>query len=104
MIIVIPFLKVAGMALFPFILVKNKHLKNDKVLINHEKIHLRQQLETAVLPFYVLYLGSYLVNLIKHKNHHQAYIHIFFEKEAYHQEKDLNYLKKRKFWNFLKYI
>jgi hypothetical protein len=28
----------------------------DKVFVNHEKIHLRQQLELLVLPFYVWYI------------------------------------------------
>jgi len=86
-----------AMALWPFILVKSKDLMADPV-INHEKIHLRQQLECLILPFYLLYFGEYLIARIKRKDHDQAYRHISFEKEAYKNDTDLNYLKKRKMW------
>jgi hypothetical protein len=100
-IIYLPFLNVAGMALFPFILIKEKRYRHDKVLINHESIHLVQQLELLILPFYVIYLLNYVFNLIKYREHEKAYLNIFFEKEAYQNEYDLNYLKKRKMWSFL---
>ncbi len=95
-------LPASGMALFPFILVKNKFQKTDVVLINHEKIHLRQQLELLIIPFYLLYLLNYLINLVRYRNHHQAYVHILFEKEAYHYECDLKYLHQRKFLGWIK--
>lgn len=104
MIIVVPFMRVAGMALFPFILVKNAASKHDTVLINHEKIHLRQQSELLVLPFYILYLINYLINLLRYKNHDKAYLNIVFEREAYRNEHDINYLKSRKFCTFLRYF
>ena len=43
-----------GLTFFPFFLM-NKEDVLDKVFVNHEKIHLRQQLELLVLPFYVWY-------------------------------------------------
>ncbi len=103
-IIYVPFLRVAGMALFPFILVGKKHYRHDQVLINHEQIHLAQQLEMLILPFYFFYLLNYFVNLIRYREHHSAYINIFFEREAYAHERDLDYLKGRKFWSFSRYI
>lgn len=103
-IIHVPFLNVAGMALFPFILVGERHYKYDKVLINHEKIHLIQQLETLIIPFYILYLMNYFLNLLKYKEHHTAYMNMYFEREAYKHEQDLNYLHKRKVWSFIKYL
>jgi len=42
-----------GMALFPFILIKKKDLPVGDVLINHERIHLQQQLELLLIPFYI---------------------------------------------------
>jgi hypothetical protein len=42
--------KTAAMALFPFILL-NRRKKITDVLINHERIHLMQQLEMLVIPF-----------------------------------------------------
>ena len=102
-IIIMPALKVNAMALFPFILVKEASFKHDEVLIRHERIHLRQELELLVIPFYVLYLFNYLVNLIWFKNHDRAYRNIIFEREAYTNESIKGYLKKRKLWAWVKY-
>lgn len=92
-----------GMAVFPFIFVKDKVMKEDKVLINHEKIHLRQQIELLWIFFFLIYFGEYLINLLKYKNADKAYREISFEKEAYTHEKNLCYLKERRFWKFLSY-
>ena len=97
---ILPNLPANGMALFPFILLKNEAKKNDVFLINHEKIHLAQQLELLVLPFYFLYVLSYLINLIRYKNHDRAYFNIIFEREAYKNDKDLAYLARRKIFNW----
>lgn len=103
-VIYLPFLPVAGMALFPFILINRREYRQDKVLINHERIHLRQQLETLILPFYILYLFNYVVNYWRYGNHQQAYFNMYFEREAYEREADLTYLKKRRIWAFLAYL
>lgn len=97
-VIVAPFLKVDGMALFPFILVKKPAFKQDKVLIRHETIHLKQAAELLVIPFYVLYLLNYLLNRLKYKTHHEAYMNIVFEQEAYRHEHNSNYLQARRLW------
>ncbi len=102
--ITVSFLRHRGMAIYPFILLQKKQSREDKVLINHEKIHLRQQLELLVLPFYMLYFINYLYNLISMLNHQAAYRNIIFEKEAYDHEKDLDYLAKRKPYSFLNYL
>lgn len=106
MIIVTKFLSkdVVGMALFPFILVKESCLKSNTRIINHEKIHLRQQLEMLILPFYIWYGIEFLFRWFKTKNKDVAYRSISFEREAYTNECNLNYLRKRKFWNFIKYL
>ncbi len=90
------------MAIFPFVLVKNA--KKSKVLINHERIHIVQQLELLLLPFFVIYLFEYGLGYLKYKNHDRAYRSISFEKEAYKHDNDLNYLKNRPFWAFIKYL
>lgn len=97
----IPFLWVDGMALFPFILIKDR--KPTLQLITHERIHLRQQIELLIIPFYLWYVSEYLFNLIKYRNHYKSYRNISFEKEAFSNEWNSKYLKKRKFWGFLKY-
>ncbi len=93
-----------GITIFPFIFLVRTALKYDVVLINHEKIHLRQQLELLILPFYVWYVVEFIIRYLRCRNWSVAYQSISFEKEAYHNEKDLDYLKSRSFWNFLKYI
>ncbi|MBV1924598.1 MAG: hypothetical protein KUG68_11290 [Flavobacteriaceae bacterium] len=91
-----------GITLWPFIILKKKELKQDVVLINHEKIHLRQQLELMIVPFFIWYGTEYLIRLIQYRDRREAYLNISFEREAYANEKDLNYLKKRSFWSFIK--
>lgn len=93
-----------AMALYPFILTKVPLSEMPKVLINHEKIHLRQQIEMALILFYFWYLIEYLIKLIIFKNHYLAYRNISFEREAYNNETNLEYLSQRKFWSFLKYV
>lgn len=89
------------MALFPFVLVKTKALLNDQVLIRHEEIHLRQQLELLVIPFYLLYLFCYLYNLVIYRDHERAYLQIIFEREAYRHETESGYLSRRKLWAWI---
>ncbi|RLJ73612.1 hypothetical protein [Pedobacter alluvionis] len=101
-ILIVKKLPAAGMAIFPFILLKSAKLKNDPEMINHEKIHLRQQLELLLFPFYILYLLNYLINLFRYKNHDLAYRNIVFEKEAYDYETDLYYLKNGNWYGWIK--
>lgn len=91
------------MAIFPFIILQNKQQKTNKALINHEQIHLRQQLELLIFPFYLLYLLNYLINLARFKNHYLAYFNIRFEREAYANEKNLDYLSHRKPFSWFRY-
>ena len=93
-----------GITIFPFIFLKHTLNKYDKVLINHEKIHLRQQLELLIIPFYVFYMIEFTIKLVHYKNWKVAYRNISFECEAYTNENDLNYLKDRPFWKFIKYF
>lgn len=97
-------LKVNGITLFPFIFIRKPEDKDNKILINHEKIHIRQQIELLVIFFYIWYVIEYYYWLIKLKNKHLAYMRISFEREAYANECHLNYLKKRKLWCFFNYL
>ena len=93
-----------GMAIFPFILLKNKEASSNVQLLNHESIHLKQQLEMLVLPFYIWYGLEYLVRRVQFNGHYEAYRHISFEREAYSNDQHLNYSKERSFWAFLNYL
>ena len=94
----------SGLTLYPFVFLKQKELKTDDVLINHEKIHLRQQLEMLILPFYVFYVFEFLFRYIQYRNWYLAYVNISFERESYMNETNLNYVNERKPWTFLKYL
>ncbi len=85
---------IRALAFWPFIIVPTTTIIDDE-LINHERIHLRQQIEMLIIPFYIWYL----IALYK-----KGYMEISFEKEAYANENDLTYLKKRSIFAFRKYI
>lgn len=93
-----------GITLFPFIILNNVQLKKDAVIINHEKIHIRQQLELLIFPFFIWYSIEFILKYFKYKNWNKAYSSISFEKEAYQNEKDIKFLTRRPFWNFINYL
>ncbi len=94
----------AGLTIFPFVFLKFNRFKTDYVLINHEKIHLKQQLDMLIILFYLIYAFEFLIRLIQFRKWEAAYRNISFEKEAYCNEKNLDYIKHQPFWGFLKYL
>ena len=93
-----------GLAIYPFIFLRDKALKENLKVINHERIHLRQQIEMLWVMFFLWYGIEFLIRWIQFKNPLVAYFNISFEKEAYTNEVDMDYLKNRKFWSFTKYL
>jgi len=93
-----------GFAFFPFVFLKKKELTGDAVLVYHEKIHLRQQIEMLIIFFYLVYCTEFLIRIWQYKTWKQAYRNISFEREAYANEHNMHYLNQRPFWQFLKYI
>ena len=83
---------IIGITLFPFIIIKKDA---NSMLINHEKIHFRQQIEMLVVFFYLWYIIEFIF---------KGYKGISFEREAYINQNNLSYLKNRRFWSFIKYI
>ena len=82
----IPFGRFKAMAVWPIIFVR-KDKKITEYTLNHERIHFRQQLELLLIGFYIIYFIEYIF---------KGYRTISFEKEAYRNAKNLNYLKTRK--------
>lgn len=68
----------------------------DKYVINHEKIHTAQQRELLWIPFYVIYMIEWLIRLCRFGSCNSAYMNISFEREAYSNGKNLDYLSSRK--------
>lgn len=93
-----------GLSLWPFIILREAELKEDAILINHERIHLKQQLELLILPFYFLYLLEWTLRYLYYMDSYKAYQNISFEREAYNNEDNLNYLEERRPFSFIKYI
>jgi hypothetical protein len=93
-----------GLSLWPFIILKNPELSKDRVLINHERIHLRQQEELFILPFYLWYLLEWFLKTVWYLNSYKAYRNLSFEREAYSQESDPTYLDRRKRFAFTHYL
>jgi len=93
-----------GLSIWPFIFLKNDSLKEDIFLINHEKIHLVQQKELLIIPFYIIYITEWVLRSICYFDTYKAYQNLSFEREAYLNEKDLDYIKNRSAFSFIKYL
>lgn len=93
-----------GITLWPFVVLRKREMKEDAVMLNHEKIHLRQQIEMLVLPFYLWYVIEFLIRWFQYKNRHTAYRNISFEREAYSFQNNFKYIKRRQFWAFVRFI
>jgi len=96
--------RATAIALFPFIIVQSEIAKTNPTLLNHEYIHLRQQAELGILPFYIWYLTEFLIKWIYYRNFNTAYLNICFEKEAYSHEDDEKYLSTRRLLNFIRFL
>jgi hypothetical protein len=101
------FFKVGGFTFFPWIVLREhyrddpRYAERNKITTNHESIHIEQQKEMLVLPFYIWYLIEWFFRLFLPGN---AYRNISFEREAYANQLNINYINSRKFWAFLKYL
>ena len=87
------FINVYAITLYPYVFIRDEG--NDRV-INHERIHLKQQRELWILGFYMLYVAFWLFNLIIYRSFQKAYNEIPFEREAYANDGDWVYLFNRK--------
>lgn len=54
--------------------------------------------------FYLFYFVEWIVRLIQFRNPMQAYYNISFEREAYRNDRNLDYLAHRKWYSSFKYI
>lgn len=72
--------------------------------LNHEEIHSRQIFEMLIVFFYLWYIIEWLIRLVMYLDTNKAYKSISFEREAYAKQDDLNYLKKRKLFTWIKFL
>ena len=52
--------------------------------------------------FYICYLIDFGIKYLKYKDKYRAYRNIIFERETYENDNNLNYLKTRKLYAFLR--
>lgn len=105
------FFKIGGISLFPIVILREYYLidiplwrKRKAKTTNHETIHFQQQLEMLIIPFYILYVLEYLLKFLIYFNVKKAYYNISFEQEAFANDTNLEYLKTRKRFNWIKLI
>lgn len=100
------FMKVGGITLWPFVVLRERYnvpnANYAKRIINHESIHIKQQQELLIIPFYLIYIIEWFVKLFFYGKN--AYYNISFEREAYSNEYDFEYLKTRKKYTWIKRV
>lgn len=99
---IIPFKGFLAINLFGVIFARKKYKPVDIFTITHESIHTAQMKELLYIGFYIWYGIEWIIRLIIDKDSITAYYNIRFEKEAYANESDINYLKNRKHYNWIK--
>ena len=91
----IPFQGYKAINLFGVLFVKNNAKISDKDLM-HESIHSEQIKELLYIPFYIWYFIEWIIKLFIYRDFKKAYRNISFEKEAYLNQYNYDYLKNRK--------
>jgi hypothetical protein len=91
---------IIGITLCPFGIYYRNFI-SEKTL-NHENIHWQQQLEMLIIFFYLWYGIEWLIRKIFVKG--DAYRNLSFEREAYQNDHNEDYLKTRKKYSWLKYL
>lgn len=100
---IIPFSGYKAINLFGLLFVRKNAVLSPQ-LINHEEIHTAQMREMLYIFFYIWYALEWLIRLICYWNNDLAYHSIGFEKEAFIQQGDTDYLKSRKLFAWISYI
>lgn len=91
-----PFGKFWATNIFGIIFCRIDKGKLGKKDINHEYIHTLQQREMLYLGFMLWYSLEWLYRFIQKRSFMKAYYALYFEREAYDMESDLDYCKHRK--------
>ena len=81
-------------------------VREDAVLsartLRHEEIHHAQAKEMLYIGFYLWYIVEWLIKLIPYGS--EAYRNISFEREAYADQDNEDYLHTRRAWAWVKHI
>ena len=97
----IPFGSFLAINLFGVIFAKGELSERS---VNHELIHSAQIREMLYVPFYVVYVAEWVCKSIRYRSFMEGYRNTSFEREAYGNQTDFGYLKRRKRFAFVKYM
>lgn len=122
---IIPFGNYIAINLFGIVFTK---VELDEIDINHENIHSKQMLEVSIVStfiilcligifnisawwlllaipsYYIVYCIEHLCIRLLHTKQSCAYHDISFEEEAHNNDSNLDYLKSRKYFSWVKYL
>ncbi len=96
-----------GVGIFPFLIIRI-HLKlphKRDELINHEKIHLIQQVELLIIGAFIFHLCEYIyARFVKKLSKRDSYYFPATEQEAHQNAMNQDYLSQRKPYELFNYI
>ncbi len=72
--------------------------------MTHEFIHIKQWRELLYIGFILWCALEWLARLIQYRNFDKAYKNISFEREAYSNQGNTEYLNTRRLYSFIKYL
>lgn len=100
----IPFKGFSAINIVGIVIARKQNLPLDNQTLNHESIHTSQIVELFIIGFYIWYIFEWIIKFIIYKNKYDAYRNIGFEREAYENDINMHFLKKRKRYSFIRYL
>lgn len=100
---ILPSKRFEAINLFGFIFVRNG-TQLDERFKNHEAIHTHQMKYMLFVFFYLWYAIEWCVRLVQYRNTLSAYFNISFEREAYENDSNIDYLKTRRPFVWIEYL
>ena len=88
-----------AVTLYPYIFTRYSETASN--IINHEKIHCEQYKETLIIGYYFIFFINYIINWFYYLDVHKAYRNVLFEKEAYENMNNYDYLKYRRRFSWI---
>lgn len=94
-----------ALTLWPFIFIRRKsNSRFTERKERHERIHGEQQKEMLIVFMLLWYAVEWIVRLVQYRDRLEAYYNISFEREAYANQYDPDYLSKRKRYAWTHYL
>lgn len=93
-------IQIGALSFGPFVFFRGQA---SETRLRHETIHYHQQLELLFIFQWLLYLLFWLWGVLKYRDGKKAYYENPFEREAYDNEKDVEYLTDRPMYSWVYY-